>query len=72
MTIYAKNDTGERPHKPGRVIKARSGELYVVEAVTTNTTGGLLYRAYRLSAYDGMPIGPIVHVQPADLVEEDQ
>lgn len=54
------------------VVKTKSGTLYeVVSLIHAHTLGERLYSAYRLSEYDGMPIGSLVHLIASELIDED-
>lgn len=52
------------------MVKMKSGELYEIQYVVhprPATHGCDVYACYRLSAYDGMPIGSLVWIAETDL-----
>lgn len=57
------------------IVKTKTGkpsDLYEVQYVEKlSTIGDELFACYRLSAYDGMLIGPIVFIPASELIPED-
>jgi hypothetical protein len=58
------------------LVKTKSGELheiqYVVHPRPLHVASGDVYACYRISATDGMPIGPLVWIATIDLMDSDQ
>lgn len=53
-----------------RLVKhATTGDVYEVAYVVRNVDA--MFACYKLSAYDGMPIGELVHIPASNIVEAD-
>lgn len=60
-----------------RVVKTFSGKLYEIQYLLAPSTTAPsidmpVYACYRLSAYDGMPIGSLVHIAASELMDADR
>lgn len=57
------------------IVKSKTGTLYEIQYVVHPRSvahGCDVYACYRLSATDGMPIGPRVWIAATDLIDADR
>lgn len=55
------------------IVKALSGTLYEIQYVVHSTTlNEDVYACYRLSSYDGMPIGGLAWIPVSELTPDDR